>query len=76
MRKDEDADALNGAVENFAELVGILDAAMIRAACIQDHELVERLSRAKAAAERSGGLMAELRDMLVSDREGDRAPAQ
>ena len=76
MRKDQDADALKGAEKNFAELVGILDAALIRATRIQDHELVERLSRAKAAAERSGGLIAELRDMLVSERKGDRAQAQ
>ena len=69
VRTIEDTDALSGAVENFAELVRILDAAMIRAERVNDQELVERLSRAKAAAERSGMLIGELRNVLVSDKD-------
>jgi len=52
--------------EHFAELLRIIDTALADASRVGDHELVERLERAKAAAEHSNGLVSRLSDILES----------
>jgi len=57
---------MTGASEQFAELLRVLEAAMTDASQVGDQELLERLARAKAAAEHSNGLVSRLSDILQS----------
>jgi hypothetical protein len=66
--EDDAQYALNGASEHFAELLRVLDAAIADANRITDHELVDRLARAKAAAEHSRELVARLSGMIRSEQ--------
>lgn len=60
MSDDDTQDAARGAVENFAELIRILDEAVTKATLLADHELAERLAQAKGAAEHSKALLEKL----------------
>jgi hypothetical protein len=64
--EDDAQDALKSAVEHFAELLRVLDAAITDANRVGDQELVERLARAKAAAEHGDQLVDQLSGILES----------
>ena len=64
--EDNAQDAVKSVGEHFAELLRIIDTALAEASRVRDHELVERLERAEAAAEHSNGLVSRLSDILES----------
>jgi hypothetical protein len=66
---DDAQDAANGALEHFAELVRILDEALTSAIRADDRELVEKLERAKGAAEYSHELVGKICAIMTSDEE-------
>lgn len=66
---DDTRDAASSAVEHFVELIQILDEAMTKAALLADSELLERVAKAKAAAERSKELMDKFRSSVPSGDE-------
>jgi hypothetical protein len=70
---EEKRDALNGALEHFAELVRVLDEACTKAERANDAELIERLTRAKMAAERGQGIVGEL-CKASAEGTGDQLP--
>jgi hypothetical protein len=75
LSEDDAPGALNAALEHFAELARVLDEATAKAIEANDHGLVEGLTRAKAAATRGTGLVAELRNILASGDDGSQASA-
>ena len=75
LSEDDAKGALDAALEHFAELARVLDDACANATKVDDLEMIEGLARAKAAATRGTGLVAELRDILASRGDGEHASA-
>jgi hypothetical protein len=75
LSNDDAQGALDAALEHFAELARVLDDASAKATKVNDLAMVEGLARAKAAATRGTGLVAELRDILASRGDGEHASA-
>ena len=73
MSQDDAQDAVNSAREHFAELLRVIEAAVADASRVGDQELVKRLARAKAAAERSNELVSRLSGILESESKASDA---
>lgn len=73
MVDDHALDALRAASDHFAEVTRILDEAIARATRVGDDELVERLSRAKSAADRGETLIGKIGAILADDAGQDHA---
>lgn len=66
-------DALFAALEHFAELASVLDDAITKARRLDDPEMVERLVRARAAADQGALLVRKLRGIVSPDNEAGQA---
>ena len=73
--EDDAQGALAAALEHFAELARVLDDATAKAIKLEDTGMVEGLTRAKVAATRGTGLLAELCNALVSRNDDEQASA-
>jgi len=60
-------DALSAALQHFTELARVLDDALVKARRLGDPEMLERLIRAKAAADHGAHLVRKLGGIISSD---------
>lgn len=65
--EDDSRDTLRAASDHFLELSRILDEAIAKARGVRDDELLERLTRAKSAADQGEALIAKIGAMLADD---------
>lgn len=67
MIEDDARDALRAASQHFIELTRILDEAIAEARAVRDDELLERLARAKSAADQGETLIAKIDAIIAND---------
>ena len=67
-------DAMQLAGECFDRIASALDEAIRKAALLGDHSMVERLTRAKAAADRGSKLIGDLADGDIGEQTNDETP--